>query len=108
MKYNQKIAKIIFCVLAAVVLIYVMAYASLRLSHILVARDYIVYDFGEGGPRVFVNHFDIGRGAAFKNGKPQFNSILGTIYRPLSFVELQLRGYGKYPKVWSSEEGCKQ
>jgi len=88
MKHNHRMTKIVFRALAALVLVYVISYSLLRLSHILVARDYVVYDINDNGVRVFVNHYDIGRGSAIHDGQLQSDTVLGIIYAPLAFVEL--------------------
>jgi len=95
-------------ILAAIVLVYVISYPLLRLSHVLVARDYVIYHFDDKPGRVLAHHHDIGRGSAFHDGQLQPDGILDMIYGPLEFVELYVRGYGNYPKVWLAEENCRQ
>lgn len=109
MKHDHRITKRILGILAAIVLIYVISYTLLRLSHVLVARNYVIYHFDDKPGLVLANHFDIGRGSAFHDGQLKADGILDMIYGPLEFVELYVRGYGNYPKVWlADEENCGQ
>ena len=109
MKNGHRITKRIFGILAALFLVYVISYPLLRLSHVLVARDYFIYHFDDKPGRVLANHHDIGRGSAFHDGQLQPDGIVEKIYGPLAFVELYVRGYGNYPKVWLADEGnCRQ
>ena len=78
------------------------------MSHILVARDYTVYDFTYERGRRFINHVDIGRGSAFRDGKLLSKSMLARFYNPISSAELSIRGYGDYPKVRVSNDVCRQ
>ena len=100
--------KRILATLAALVLVYVISYALLRLSHVLVARDCVIYHFDEKAGRVLAHHHDIGRGSAIRDGQLQPDGILDMSYGPVGFVELWVRGYGNYPKVWLAEENCGQ
>ena len=99
MKSLGKKSKLMLGFLVCFVCFYIISYPCLRLSRILIARDYTVYITPEEGGQLFENHFDIDHGSAFIEGKLQPGSFLGTIYKPLSFLEMQLRGYGDYPTV---------
>jgi len=102
----KKFKTILLCI-GCFVFLYIISYPCLRLSRILIARDYTVYITTEEGGQIFENHFDIDRGPAFVHGKFQAGSFLGKIYKPLSFLEVYLRGYGDYPRVWVGQE-CDQ
>jgi hypothetical protein len=47
MKHGHRMTKRIAVILAALFLVYVISYSLLRLSHVLVARDYVTYHFDD-------------------------------------------------------------
>ncbi len=109
MKSLGKNSKLMLGFLVCFVCFYIISYPCLRLSRILIARDYTVYITPEEGGQLFENHFDIDYDSAFIDGKLQPDSFLGRIYKPLSFLEVNLRRYGDYPRVWVCDsEGCDQ
>lgn len=104
MKSLGKLSKLVLEFLACFVCLYVIAYPCLRVSKILIARNYFVYKTAKGGGQLVEDHFDIDNGPAMVYGQKQPGSFLGAVYKPLSFIEVHLRGYGAYPRVWISQE----
>jgi hypothetical protein len=107
MTHNRLIAGRCLQVPGIVILIYLAAYPLLRVSHVLVRRDYTI-NVRDDTHLIFANYVDVGRGAAFDHGEPRYDSVLGTFYAPVSLVELRLRGYGPRPRVWSGDDICDQ
>jgi hypothetical protein len=105
MKSLTEILKIAFLFIVFLICGYIVGYPSLRLSNILIARNYFVYKSVEEGGQLVENHFDIDHGPAMVLGKQQPSTFIGIIYKPLSFIELYLRGYGDYPRTFVTEEG---
>jgi len=104
MKSHRKISILILEYIVCFVGFYVIAYPCLRLSKILIARDYVIYITPKEGGQLCENHFNIDHGPALVYGEMQPGTFLGAMYKPLSFIEVHLRGYGGYPRVWICEE----
>lgn len=92
----------IVCLAAGVALmVYGFVYPVLRITHVLVARCYIVCHYNRWGDEWTVEHFDIGRGGAFgPDGEYRSVSAIATVFAPLSWMELRVRGFGEYPVTW--------
>lgn len=104
MKFCRDLPRLLLELLVCFVCLYVIAYPCLRLTRILVARNYFVYKNNPEGGQLVEDNFDIDHGPAFVYDVKQPRSFLGALYRPLSFIEVHLRGYGDYPRVWIAEE----
>lgn len=88
----------------AVMMTYAASYAVLRLTHTLVTRNYLVLLHDASGHETVVEHFDVGRGAAYgQQHQPRFTSFLGSVFRPLAAAELRLRGITGFPFAWPPE-----
>ena len=97
MKSLRRKLNITFLLLLSLICCYIIGYPCLRLSRVLIARDYTIYKRAENGDRLIEDHFDIEHGPAMVSGKKRPGTLIGTIYKPISFVEVYLRGYGDYP-----------
>jgi hypothetical protein len=104
MKSYKEILKVLLELVGCLVVLYVVAYPCLRVSKILIARNYFVYKTIEEGGQLIEDHFDIDHGPGMIYGQIQQRTFLGALYKPLSFIEIYLRGYGNYPRVWIAEE----
>ena len=88
----------------AVLMAYVTAYAVLRLTHVLVTRNYLVLLHDAAGNETVVEHFDVGRGSAYdERHRPRLHSFLGSVFCPLAAIELRLRGIRGFPFTWPAE-----
>jgi hypothetical protein len=105
MKSYKEILKVLLELAGCLVVLYVIAYPCLRITRILIAREYIIYITPKEGGQLFEEHFDIDHGSAMVYGQKQPGSFLGAMYKPLSFIEVHLRGYGDYPKLSKVIEG---
>ncbi|MBN1973700.1 MAG: hypothetical protein JW787_08685 [Sedimentisphaerales bacterium] len=104
MQSYKVIPKLLLELFACLICLYVIAYPCLRVSRILIARNYFVYKTIEEGGQLIEDHFDIDHGPAMVYGRIQQRTFLGVMYKPLSLIEVYLRGYGNYPRVWIAEE----